>query len=679
MKSKTKNKIILPNFKKINLKNSYILIEKNINKFKKIIKSITDNDINYNWNNLCQIIEEYNNKISLIWSPISHLNNVNNNKETRKIYSKCLHIISQFNIWIIQNKKLYISYKNLKKNVTFKNLNTAQKMSVTNTIKNFELSGIHLPKTKKKYLANIKEKISKLQTKFNENILDSTNKWSKYIEDEKYIKGIPKNTLSFAKNLASLQNKKGWIFTLDDNIYVSIMKYAENRKLRKNIQYAYNTRASHKWPKNSTWNNDSIIKKILSLRHKLSKITGFKNYAEKSLSLKSAYSIKHVINFLNKIKKKAYKKSKKEIKELNKFAKINYGIKKIKQWDLMYLIEKLKKKKFLIYEEKIKSYFPEKTVIKGLFKIINKIYNLKIKRKKNINVWNKNVQFFQVYNKDKKIIGSLFLDLYSRKNKNSGAWMDDCITKLKYKNGYTQLPVAHIICNFNTPLKNQTSLLSHDEVITLFHEFGHAIHHISTKIDIASVSGINGVPWDIVEFPSQFMENFCWNKKSIKLISKHYKTKKSMPKYILNNLLLSKTFLSGMFLLKQIELSLFDIQIHSNFYFKKNKNVSSILNYIRKTTRLLKTPKWDKSINTFCHIFCGNYAAGYYSYLWADVISSEIFSKFTERGIFNKQTGLKLLNNILSIGGSKNILTSIKKFLGRKINTNSIEKKYGIN
>lgn len=663
-------------YKNINLKNATKNLEKTLNDYKKIVEKTLKNK-RYNWENLCQPLEEANNECLKIWSPISHLHSVKNSLKLRKTYKKCLLKISKFDIWIGQNKNLYKAYKSIKNDSIFQTFNKAQQKSIKNSISNFKLSGINLNKTKKRKYQKITIKINKLKNKFNNNVLDSTMKWKKLIQNLHDLDGIPKNVLENAKKLAEKEKKTGWIITLDTSVYSAIMSYAKNRKLRKKIYYAYHTRASKK-NLNEKWDNSEIIKKILILRYKIAQLLGFKNYAEKSIFNNMAKSTKEVFMFLEKIYQKAKPKAEKEIKKLKQFTFKKYGINNIKPWDIMYYSEKQKKNIFSLNDEEIRCFFPQKKVLNGLFKIINKIYGFKIKKYKNFKVWHPTVQFFKIYNEKKEKIGSLYLDLYSRKNKNSGAWMFDAINRLKYKNGKYQLPIAYIICNFHKPTKKTPFLFTHNEIITLFHEFGHALHHLLTIIDIPSVSGINGVPWDTIEFPSQFMENWCWQKKTLKIISGHYKTNEPLPKTILNNILKSKNYQSGMFILRQLQFALLDFKIHTEYLSKKNKTISSIFRSVQKKTSIIKTPSWSNFLNTFNHIFCENYAAKYYSYLWADVLASDAFSKFLKEGIFNKKIGKSFLKNILSLGGSENPKKLLKKFLKREPTIQSIFKRYNL-
>lgn len=667
------------NFKKINLEKTLKNLENLLKKYKETIQSISINENTYNWNNFCQPIEEINNLIKHHFFPISHINSVKNNSKSRKIYKKSLLLVLEFNNWIGQFKPIYNAYKKIKEKSQFENFDEAQKKHIINQIRDFELSGINLSKEKKKKYKTILVKINKLENLFNNNILDSTTNWEKLIENKNEIIGIPNNILLSAKILAKKEKKNGWLFKLNTPNYISIMQYANNEDLRKEMYYAYNTRASNQSAYSDKWNNSDIILEILSLRNELAKILGFKNYAEKSLYTKTAKSTEEILKFINILNNHAYKKGKNEIKKLIEFTKKYYGINKITPWNFHYYSEKQKKKIYLIDNEDIKQFFPEKRVIYGIFKIVKKIYGIKIKKYINNNNWHPDVKSFKIYNKKNNLIGKLNMDLYFRENKNSGAWMDDSIGRFKFNDGNYQIPIANIICNFNKNYEINQSLLTHEEVITLFHEFGHALHHLLTNVDVLSVSGINGVPWDMVEIPSQLMENWCWQKEILEIISYNYKENIKTPEIILNKIINTKNYQSGIFILNQLKYSLFDIIIHKENLIKNEKQMNKILDEIQKKTSIIKNPIWKHFPNTFSHIFTGNYAAGYYGYLWSDVIASDIFSKFIKEGILNKKIGSSLLNNFLKIGGTKNIIKSIKNFLGRKPNIKSILNKYNFN
>ncbi|BGI51148.1 MAG: oligopeptidase A [Arsenophonus endosymbiont of Ceratovacuna japonica] len=672
-------KSTLPNFLKITPQDIKSAIQTVLYDYRKIIETILKENNTFNWNNLCQPLEEENNKLLRVWSPISHLNMVKNSTELREVYDHCLPILLKFNTWLGQHTGLYQAYKSIQNSHKFNELSKAKRKSIQNTLRDFELSGINLSIEKKQRYTEITIQIAKLKTKFNNNILDSTMSWAKFVKNKDQITGIPENTLLTAKELAKSKGKNGWLFTLDMPSYISIMKYADNSKLRKEIYYAYNTRASDKGLNVSKWDNSKIMDHILTLRYELAQLLGFNNFAEKSLTTKMAESPKHVLDFLTNLAKRTYNQGKNELIELTKFVEYKYKINKIEPWDLSYYSEKQKQYKFSIDNEQLRAYFPEERVINGLFKIINKIYGLTIKECYNVEIWHPDVRFFEIYNEYGDLYGSFYLDLYVRNNKHGGAWMNYYTSRLKYSDGNEQKPVVYLICNFNKPIGDKPSLLTHDEVITLFHEFGHGLHHLLTQINISDVSGINGVPLDAIELPSQFMENWCWEPEALNLISCHYKTGESLPKSILNNMLSSKNYQSAIFILRQLEFSLFDFRLHTEYLPKNNKQILSILKSVKRQISVIPSPKWSRFPNTFSHIFSGGYAAGYYSYLWSEVLASDAFSLFKDKGILNRTIGLSFLKNILSRGGSEEPMVLFERFRGRKPKLDAMLKSYGIN
>lgn len=647
--------------------------------YKKNVKKILKERSTLNWDNLCQPLDEFDNKIFQIWSIISHLNSVNNTSETRVSYRKCLSFLLEFNNWKLQNLNLFKVYKELRNSAEFKTLSQEKKQSIKNILKGFKLSGIQLSKNKKIYFKNIIFRISKLENLFSNNVLDSINSGTTNVINQDKLSGIPSDIISIAKNLAKSMKINGWAFSLNSSTYLSIMRYANNREFRKEIYYAYNTRASDQGPNAGKWDNGDVIAEILSLRHESAKLLGYNNFCEKSLSVRMIKSTKKILNFLLTFLDRIAYKAKKELEDLNKFSKENFNINNLKPWDISYFLEKQKKIKFSIIEKKLRYYFPENSVIDGLFKIVNKIYGIVIKEQYNIEVWHQDVRFFEVRSKNGDLHGSFYLDLYSRTGKQDGAWMYEYRSRMKFSQDNYQRPIAYLICNFNKSQNEFPSFFTHQDVITLFHEFGHVLHHILTEVNVIGVSGINGIPLDVVEVPSQLMENWCWEPKVLSLLSKHYKTGKSFPQSMIRNILKTKRHGIGIFLLRQIELSLFDIKVHSNYRTSWTKT-QILLEFqsIKKQISIFPFFEWDRFLNTFSHIFAGSYASGYYSYLLSNIFASNIFSKFSKQGILNQSVGLNFLKHVLSKGGSNNPLVFFKNFLGKNINLNFILKNYDI-
>ncbi len=605
-------------------------------------------------------LEKIDEKLSRVWSQISHLNSVMNSETLRKEYNKNVAKITNYYSELTQNLKIFQGFQYLKKKENYSQLNPIQKKIVNDELKGFELGGVGLPKNKRDSFKLIKSKLAKLSSQFEENILDSINDFSLHIESKKIVEGIPKDVLNSAQKLAKENNKKGWLFTLDFPSYIPLMQYAKNRKLREDMYRAYATKASELSSKKL--DNGPCINEILLLKQKLATLLSYENFAEMSLATKMANSSNEVVKFLNKLAKKSKPYAKKDMKELNEIAK-HYDIDYIEAWDIAYLSEIIKERKFNFSDLEIKNYFPKPKVLNGLFKLVNKIYGVNI-RNTITSVWHKDVEFYEIYDDNNHSIGHFYLDLYARKNKRGGAWMDDARARFKFDD-ITSTPIAFLTCNFSGPSRGKPAYFTHDEVITLFHEFGHGLHHLLTEIDNYSVSGIKNVEWDAVELPSQFMENFCWEWSVIKDMTEHVDTKKTMPKSLFNKMTAAKNFQSGMQTLRQVEFALFDILLHSS-YNPKDKKFLDLLEEVRNDVAVVRPPKWNRFPHSFSHIFAGGYAAGYYSYKWAEVLSADVYSLFEEKGVFSRAIGSKFRNEVLAKGGSRSALQSFIAFRGRK-------------
>ncbi|WMY95731.1 MAG: oligopeptidase A [Arsenophonus sp.] len=649
-----------------------------IKEYRHAIQIILAENSNFNWNNLCKPLENINDQLARVWSLISHLHAVKNNFELREVYNSCLPILSEFDTWINHHTGLYKAFQILKNSTEFNMLDLAKRTSINNRLRDFKLSGIHLSVNEKKRYGKISARISKLKNQFSNNVLDATMGWEKLVKDIDLLSGIPESLLLMAKKLAASKGKNGWLFTLDIPNYLSVMTYADNHELREEIYYAYNTRASDQGPNAGKWDNTHIMYEILSLRHELARLLGFDNFFQKSLVTKMAQSPKQVLDFLIDLGNRVYHHGKKEFSELMQFVKDHYGLKKLEPWDISYYSEKEKQKKFDINNEKLRAYFPESIVLKGLFEIIHRVFSVRIQERYDIEKWHSDVRFFELYDESSNLCGSFYLDLYVREHKQSGAWMNTCVDRLKHIDGTYQKPIAYLTCNFNKPTDDTPALFTHEEVITLFHEFGHCLHHLLTKIDVVDVAGINGVPWDAIELPSQMMEYWCWEPEALKLMSGHYETGQPLSRCIIDKMLATKNYQAAMCVLRQLELALFDIYLHLDYLSPKNGQILSILKSVKEQFSIISSPEWSRIPHTFSHIFSGDYAAGYYSYLWADVLAADAFSRFSNEGIFNRNTGLSFVENILSRGGSEEPIVLFQRFRGRLPQTDAILKSYGI-
>ena len=659
----------LPDFHSVKPRHVLPALNKIITENKKIILQLESADDSPTWENFVIPLEKCSEKLNRVWSYVNHINAVKSSTSYRKAYNQTLSKVTEYSSDLGQSYILYKKYKTLlKKN---RGLNASQKKLIKNEITAFELSGVALPEKQKVKFKEIQSNLSKLSSSFDENILDSINSFKLVITDKNSLKGIPNDVINSALMRAKTKKSKGWLFTIDFPSYLPIMQYADNRKLRKDIYYAYSTKASSLFKKE--FDNTNNINNILKLKYQLSKLLGYPNISSMLLRTKMAKSSKEVTSFLSKLTKNATKAALRDIADIKDIAK-EFNITEPKAWDIPFLSEKLKKRRFNITDDEIKQYFPVNNVLNGLFNICKKIYGLTIYEKK-ASTWHKDVKFFEIYDKKKELVGKFYLDLYAREHKRGGAWMDEAISKYKFENEEDN-PVAFLTCNFMPPT-NSDAYLTHDEVITLFHEFGHGLHHLLTEVTEYSISGIKGVEWDAVELPSQFMENYCWEWSVIKDMSYNNKTKTYMPKNLFTKLLESKNFQSGMQTLRQVEFALFDIKLHSE-YNPKNKNFMKILEDVRAKVSIIDAPRWNKFPHSFSHIFSGGYSAAYYSYKWAEVLSADAYSLFEEIGILSKTAGSKFRKEILSKGGSRSAMESFIAFRGRKPNIQALLAHHGL-
>jgi oligopeptidase A len=664
----------LPLFSQIKPEHVLPAIQEALKNCRNTIETVLKQNSKYTWDNLIQPIDEVDEKFSRAWSPVSHLNSVKNSSELREAYEACLPLLSEYGTWVGQHKPLYQAYKQLKESEQYATLSKAQKKVIDNALRDFELSGIGLPDDKQKRYGEVVAKLSELSSKYSNNVLDATMGWSKLITDIKELSGMPESALAAAQEQAKIKGKEGWLLTLDIPSYLPVMTYCDNRDLRFDLYQAYNTRASDQGPNAGKWDNTEIIKQILDLRYELAQLLGFKTYADKSLATKMAKSTTQVIEFLSDLATKAKPQGEKELAELKRYAYEFFGASDIKPWDIAYYSEKQKQYLYTINDEELRPYFPQQRVINGLFEVVHRIFGITAKERKGVEVWDPEVKFYDLYAANGELKGSFYLDLYAREHKRGGAWMDDCIGRMRFADGHIQKPVAYLTCNFNRPIGDKPALFTHDEVTTLFHEFGHGLHHMLTEIDVSSVAGINGVPWDAVELPSQFLENWCWQPEALAFISGHYQTGEPLPAEMLEKMLEAKNYQAALFILRQLEFGLFDFKLHT----QKDPDILNTLAEVRKQVAVVPTVEWGRFPHAFSHIFAGGYAAGYYSYLWAEVLSADAFSRFEEEGIFNAKTGNAFLDNILSQGGSDEPMMLFKNFRGREPQLDALLRHYGI-
>ncbi|EAP95562.1 oligopeptidase A [Vibrio splendidus] len=668
----------LPPFSQIKPEHVKPAVEQVIEECRNKIEQVLEGNTSPSWDNLVAPIDEVDDRLGRIWSPVSHMNSVMNSDELRDAYESCLPVLSEYGTWVGQHKGLFEAYKAIKASEAFPALNQAQQKTITDALRDFELSGIGLPADEQHRYGEISKRQSELGSQFSNNVLDATMGWSKQITDVAELAGMPESALAAAQAAAEAKEQEGYLLTLDIPSYLPVMTYCDNQELRKELYEAYVTRASDRGPNAGKWDNTEIITEQLKLRHEIARMLGFSTYSEKSLSTKMAETPDQVLGFLNDLAVKAKPQGEREVEELRQFAEKEFGVSELNLWDIAYYSEKQKQNLFEISDEELRPYFPESNAVSGLFEVLNRVFGMSVTEREGVDTWHESVRFFDIFDATGTLRGSFYLDLYAREHKRGGAWMDDCRGRRITQSGELQTPVAYLTCNFNKPVGDKPALFTHDEVVTLFHEFGHGIHHMLTQVDAGAVSGINGVPWDAVELPSQFLENWCWEEEALSFISGHFETGEALPKEMLEKILAAKNFQSAMFILRQLELGLFDFTLHTEYDPEVGARVLETLADVKSKVSVLPSLDWNRFSHSFGHIFAGGYSAGYYSYLWAEVLSADAFSAFEEEGIFNTETGNRFLNNILEMGGSEEPMELFKRFRGREPQIDAMLRHAGI-
>jgi len=647
-------------------------------------KSVIENSVekaDVSFMNVVSQLEEADDELGKVFSPISHMNSVVSSDELREAHDACLPLLSEYSTFVGQHQGLFELYKALAESEEFDTLSLAQQKVVTNAVRDFELSGVDLPNDKKQEYAKISARLSDLSSQFSNNLMDANLAYVKHITNKDDLAGLPQSALDAASQAALEKDLKGYVFTLDVPSYLPIMMYADNRALREEMYRAYATRASDQdGPSNGgnagQFDNADIIDETLRLRHQKANLLGFENYTEYSLSTKMAEDASQVVTFLEDLAVKSKPQALKEKQELEDFAADKFEMTDLQSWDLTYYAEKLKQDKYSVSDEELRPYFPEQKVLDGLFEVVMRLFSVEVIEITNVDTWHKDVRFFEIHDESGALRGSFYLDLYARAKKRGGAWMDECLVRRYKLDGELQAPVAYLTCNFSGPVGDKPALFTHDEVITLFHEFGHGIHHMLTQVNVGGVSGINGVAWDAVELPSQFLENWCWEADALAFISGHYETGEPLPQDLLNKMLAARNFQSAMQMMRQIEFSLLDVKLHQRL--RPDQSVQELIDEVRSQVSISKVPSFNRFQNSFGHVFAGGYAAGYYSYKWAEVLSADAFSRFEEEGIFNPQTGKDFLNCVLEQGGSKEPMELFTAFRGREPNTDALIRHSGI-
>jgi len=628
------------------------------------------------WQNFIAPMDEIDNKLDRMWSPVSHLNSVKDSDELRDAYEACLPKLTEYGTKLAQDQRLYKGFQAIKQSEEFDSLDQAQKKVIENALRDFKLAGVDLPDDEKTRFMEIQQSLSQKCNKFAQNVLDATHGWSLLITDESELAGLPESAIGMAKQMAEGSDQQGWKFTLDAPLYIPFMTYADHQEYRRQMYEAFTTRASEQGPNKGEWDNSELMVDILKLRQERSKLLGFETYSDYSVVPKMAKNPKQIIDFLEDLAVKSKPFAEKELQELRAFAKKEFDIDELNAWDLGYYAEKLRQQRYEFTQEEVRPYFPVEHVLQGMFDVVNRLFSINIKQIENEHLWHDDVRFFEVSEND-QVIGHFYVDLFAREHKRGGAWMADCVGRMKTQVGL-QKPVAFLVCNFSLPVGNKPSLLTHNEVTTLFHEFGHGLHHLLTRINEPGVAGISGVAWDAVELPSQFMENWCWEQEGLNIISSHFETGDKLPEELLSKMKAAKNFQSAMGMLRQLEFSLFDIKLHQKTDIGSAEQIQEMLDQVRSNVAVLTPPEFNRFQNAFSHIFAGGYAAGYYSYKWAEVLSADAFSRFEEEGVFNTQTGKSFREVILANGGSREPMELFVEFRGREPEVDALLRHSGL-
>jgi oligopeptidase A len=631
----------------------------------------------FTWDNLMHPLDELDDILSKRFAPLSHLHSVVNSPELRTAYKACLPMLSAYEAAISHNQALYQALASIDTNA----LNATQQKIMTDTLRNFKLAGVALPPEKQARFEAINTRLSELSNQFETNILDAVDAYQLPISDKNRLNGMPEHAILSARTRAEAVKQEGWLLNLEIPCYLAVVTYADDRQLRETLYEAFVTRASDQGPHDKKLDNTKLIQEILALRDEKSRLLDFNSYAERSIATKMAESPGEVFDFIQNLIQHALPEAKKDIESLKQFAKTHCNISDLKPWDVSYVSQKQKEAEYALNDEALRPYFPLPHVMQGIFDIIKTLYGMQLKditQSESVDTWHEDVTCYAIHDNKQQLRGYLYMDLFARPNKRGGAWMDDAQSRWKLHNGSIQPPIAFLTCNFAKSAAFDVPTLSHDEVVTLFHELGHCLHHVLTQVDYLSASGIAGVEWDAVELPSQFFENFCWSKVALKQLSQHVETKAPLPENLFNALIASKNFHAGMHLIRQLEFAWFDFLLHDAYPGDNPNWLDEALQTVRKTTQVVPTVPYNRFAQSFSHLFAGGYAAGYYSYLWAEVLSSDAFSRFEDEGIFNPETGQDFLKKVLEVGSSQKASDFFKAFRGRAPSTDAFLKHHGI-
>ncbi|EIC22502.1 oligopeptidase A [Thiorhodovibrio frisius] len=664
----------LPEFSAIRPEHIEPALDARLSECRALIEALTSNPDSATWETFIEPIETADDRLNRTWSPVSHLNAVMNSEALREAYNAGLPKLSDYGTEVGQNPALLQGYQAVARQP---GLDAAQRKMLEHSIRDFHLSGVDLPPAQKARFREINQRLTRLTSQYEENLLDATNAWFKHIEQQDLLAGLPESALALAHQQARERDLDGWVLTLDIPSYLPVIMYAKDDTLRRELYEAYCTRASDQGPHAGRWDNGPLMEEILALRHERAQLLSFANYAELSLAPKMARSTDEVMAFLNDLAAHSLNHARTELDEVRTFAATEFGHQSLEPWDVAYFSEQLRQHKYAISQEELRPYFPISRVLPGLFEIARRLFDIRISEAEAPGLWHPDVHFYQLHDSTGELRAQFYLDPYARQKKRGGAWMDVYANRY-FSAGQQQIPVAYLVCNFSPPVEGKPALLTHQEVLTLFHEFGHGLHHMLTRIDHPAIAGINNVPWDAVELPSQFMENWCWERESLDLISGHVETGEPLPDALFERMRAARNFQSAMLMVRQLEFALFDFRLHSEFDPDAGARIYEILDQVRDQVAVIKPPSFNRFAHGFSHIFAGGYAAGYYSYKWAEVLSADAFSLFEERGIFDTATGQAFRERILEQGGAAEAMELFIAFRGREPTTEALLRHSGI-
>ncbi|MDZ7828297.1 MAG: M3 family metallopeptidase [Halofilum sp. (in: g-proteobacteria)] len=629
------------------------------------------------WDGLVVPVERLLERIDRVWSPVRHLHAVASGEAIRAAYRACLPRLSRFHTELGQNRALHDAYVRLADSDEYAALSTEQRKAVDDALRDFRLAGVDLPEDQRTRFGAIQSELSELESAFEEHVLDATQAWKHPVSEAAGLSGLDAEALAMARAAAEREGLDGWLITLDPPLFHAVMTNADDRQLRRAAYEAWTTRASEVGPHAGQWDNGPLMERIIALRQEKARLLGYANFAQLALATRMVERSDDVFGFLNELAGRALPAARAELDELTRHAAEHCGIVELEPWDIAYVAEKLRRNRFEISDEILKPWFPAPRVIEGLFAVCKRLFGIDIRAELTVAVWHPDVQYYRVEDAAGNQRGGFYLDLYARRDKRGGAWMDVCRDRVQLDSD-EQLPIAYLTCNLSPPVEGRPALFTHDEVTTLFHEFGHGLHHMLTRVGVPSVAGINGVEWDAVELPSQLLENWCWERAAMDLVSGHVDTGEPLPDDLLERLRASRNFHAALGLLRQIEFSLFDLRLHDEHEAPSVSDIQTLLQHVRDSVAMIHPPAYNRFAHGFSHIFAGGYAAGYYSYKWAEVLSADAFSAFEENGVFDRETGERFLHEFLERGGSRPAIESYRAFRGRDPDPSALLRQSGL-